>query len=201
METNAPPVATTPATVPNGNCPTLKTTKSGTYVDSFFGAGIYAPLANINDAGYEDAIGIRLKTGYGYLDNIAPYEQMPGTFSLADPIDQDGRTCRHCVYVVSDVSGDHIQIPYIAVSGSLVLESVNQDTGEAKGELKDVVFAEISEIEYYTWAGPIPNGRCLKLSSFPFDTRAVPGGSCNNDPEDCPNAQLQVCTGGKCVNK
>lgn len=68
--------------------------------------------------------------------NIAPYEQVPGTFDLSDPVERDYRTCRHCVFALMDVSGDHIQHLYLAQSGTLVLDSVSFDTGEFVGSVK-----------------------------------------------------------------
>ncbi len=178
-------------------CPELTLSGAVTYDDSFFGSGAYAPLVNVNDAGYGDNFGMRLKSGYGYLDDIPPYEQVAGTFDFTNRLEQDGRTCRHCVYVLSDVSGDHIQLPYIATSGTLELTSVNVDTGEFVGKLDKILFREISEIAYYSWAAPLENGRCLWLSQLTIDTRSVAGGSCKTN-EDCPNAKLQACTAGKC---
>lgn len=186
-----------PATAPPG-CTTLETRRKPTWVDSFFGIGIYSELTSTLDPGYEDAIGIRLRTGTGYLDEIPAYEQVAGTFDLGDPIERDYRTCRHCVFGVMDVSGDHIQHLYLAQSGTIVLESIDIDTGEALGVVRNAKLVEIEATGYYAWAGPVPNAGCLWIPELAFDTRGTPGGACK-DVEDCPNTTLLQCRGGTCV--
>gem|GEM_PF-4945701 len=190
--TVALPAAQRASAAPRGSCPSPAPSRRPTYVDSFFGAGIYTELQSSGDPSYEDAFGIRLRTGYGYLDTITPYEQVPGTFDLADPIENDYRTCRHCVFGLEDVSGDHIQQLYLAVSGRMVLDTINQDTGEAVGRVEDVQLQEIAATGYYAWEGPIIGGRCLWIDRLDFDTRAIPGAPCRG-PEDCPNAALMTC--------
>lgn len=180
------------------NCEVLVPNRSPTWVDSFFGIGIYTGLSNTGDVSYEDGIGIRLRTGYGYLDDIPPYEQVPGTFDLGEAVENDYRTCRHCVFALVDVSGDHIQRLFLAQSGELVLTSIDIDTGEAVGYVQDVVLAEIEATGYYAWGGPISGGECRSIPRLDFDTRAIPGSACT-DVEDCPNAELLRCEGGICV--
>lgn len=182
----------------NGDCTTLVPSRRPTWVDSFFGAAIYTELTSTLDPGYEDAIGIRLRTGVGYLDNIPRYEQTAGTFDLADPIEHDYRTCRHCVFALMDVSGDHIQHLYLAQSGTLELTFADVDTGEFAGSLKNARLVEIAATGYYAWEGPIASSGCLSIPELAFDTRAVPGGSCR-DAEDCPNAQALRCVAGVCT--
>ncbi|MBI5534807.1 MAG: hypothetical protein HY898_18925 [Deltaproteobacteria bacterium] len=183
---------------PLSSCETLQPSANPTWVDSFFGVAIYTALKNTGDPSYEDAVGIRLRTGYGYLDNIPPYDQVPGTFDLGDPLENDYRTCRHCVFALVDVSGDHIQHLYLAVAGTLTLTSVNIDTGEAVGTVSSAVLQEIEATGYYEWAGPMAGGPCRSIPQLAFDTRAVPGGKCVT-AEDCPNAQLLSCEAGTCV--
>ncbi|MBS2013947.1 MAG: hypothetical protein JST00_13745 [Deltaproteobacteria bacterium] len=181
-----------------GPCTTLVPSRRPTWVDSFFGAAIYTELTSTLDPGYEDAIGIRLRTGVGYLDDIPRYEQTPGTFDLADPIEHDYRTCRHCVFALVDVSGDHIQHLYLAQSGTLELTFADVDTGEFAGSLKNARLVEIAATGYYAWEGPFADSGCLSIPDLAFDTRAVPGGSCR-DAEDCPNAKALRCVGGVCT--
>ena len=172
--------------------------RAATWVDSFFGIGIYAGLQSSLDPSYEDGLGIRLRTGTGYLDNIAPYEQVAGSFDLSAAIENDYRSCRHCVFALMDVSGDHIQHLYLAVRGTMTLESVDIDRGEILGNVRHVELREIEATGYYAWGGPLPNAPCMWIESLDFDTRARAGGMCR-DVEDCPNTQLMRCTAGRCV--
>lgn len=180
-------------------CRKLSTTGRPTYVDTFFGAGVFTGLRSLSDPAYEDGLGLRLRTGYGYLDEIPPYTQRPGTFDLGARVEHDYRTCRHCVFALVDVSGDHIQHLFLATSGTLVLRSVDVDTGKVVGRLDDVRLVEIAATGYYAWAGPTGTSSCLHLDHLDIDTRAVPGGPCRT-PEDCPNAVQQTCVAARCEN-
>lgn len=176
------------------------TTELGYLTSVFFGNGMYGSIQNLDAPEWADYFAIKLRMGNGYLDNIPPYDPVPGRFDLADPLERDYATCRHCVFVMEDVSGDHIETLYLAVSGTLVLDQVDGDRGIAVGFVEKVRLEEIEATGYFAWGKQVPTGKCAWMERAAFDTRAVPGRACK-DEGDCPNEALQVCTGGKCANK
>lgn len=121
-----------------------------------------------------------------------------GTFDLAEePPNTDD--CTRCVYVAYDGSGDHFQLD-LAVSGTLTIDTLDRDTGEAQGTLTDVTFRHLEEVGLHSFDGFAADAHCVHLAEATFDTRNVPGAPCLAQG-DCPNAKLQACDprSGTCV--
>lgn len=113
-----------------------------------------------------------------------------GTFDLAEEGD-DTDSCERCVYVTYAGSGDHFQLD-LAVSGTIEIEALDVDTGQARGVLRDVTFRHLSEVALHSFRGLHPDGHCTYLREARFDTFATPGAACERQG-DCPNGKLQVC--------
>jgi hypothetical protein len=169
-----------PGEVSPEDCTALQVTSDFSFGGGgFWGLAIGAAIEPQIDEGYQ-GLSIKLRDESGPL--------APGSFDLSlEAID----TCDHCVYVLYAGSGDHVQLAF-AESGTMTLEEVNGESGEAVGTLRDVLLRHRVETSLHTWEGIADDNRCFFLQEAAFDTRAVEGRPCTRQGE-CPNASLQAC--------
>jgi hypothetical protein len=112
-----------------------------------------------------------------------------GSFDLSqEPLDTGA--CERCVFVAYGGSGDHFQLD-LATSGTLVIDEIDEATGQARGRLVDVTMRHVEEVALHSFQGPA-SSHCVHVAEIAFDTRAIDGGACLSQG-DCPNGMLQGC--------
>jgi hypothetical protein len=155
----------------------------------FWGDALWAaPEHNVTDPSSMDNVDflvIKFRS-----DNSGPIT--PGTYPLGSGINRTQRECTHCVTFMQDIWGDNISSLKFAAAGTIVLSEVNNETGEYKGYIKDVIFQEIEVTGFFEWGGYTDNPYCLSVDSVAFDTRASNNRPCRGQG-GCPNNLLQAC--------
>ncbi len=112
-----------------------------------------------------------------------------GSFDLTqEPVDTDD--CTRCVYVAYAGSGDNFQLD-LATKGTLVIDEIDEATGQARGRLVDVTLRHVEQVALHSFEG-FASEHCVHITEATFDTRAIDGAACLSQG-DCPNGMLQAC--------
>ncbi|MEM6928853.1 MAG: hypothetical protein AAF602_18080, partial [Myxococcota bacterium] len=114
-----------------------------------------------------------------------PEASATGTFDLSADGDDNGRTCRRCVFVLEDPGAGGAV--FFASEGTLTVESGSR-TLEANSTLDatltDVTFVEVEvDFEGSFETTPVPDGRCVHVESATVDVEPGPNQLTNGDFE------------------
>ncbi len=171
-------------------------------------AGIYrvATTPQIGDAMATDQLSIEI---YGALFDQAFDGEVPGTYDLAAPGDDNYQTCSRCIMMRGDLLTMNGKA-YFQKSGSITIEA-SSDTvnGTLNATVTDLTLIEV-EVDPDFYTTPVANGECFHIASItaaatppvlpgawlcPADTYA--DGDCNcgcGAPDsDCIDASIDSC--------
>ena len=147
---------------------------------------VWSPVSPNFGEGAVDAVVVELW-------ELAGFEQVNGTFDLAQGENAQLLTCNHCVRAYEDFDpffGTFAR-EYFQASGSMTLTEVTSPvTLESVGSLSDVVLREIT-VDGGS-SVPVPGGLCLRVEAAAWDTR-VPLGSPCQFSADCGDEWSKVC--------
>jgi len=106
-------------------------------------------------------------------------ELIPGTYNLAEGLNNNYGTCLECVLVYEDIDGD--VKTYFQQSGTLTISEIRAGTIESKGTITaKLVEVTINDFE----STPVEGGGCYEIETAAWDNICVPdceGKICGND--------------------